>query len=224
MNTPILQTTADGSSTLFVPDLNESYHSVNGAITESRHIFLDAGLHALNIPAESINVLEIGFGTGLNAFLTALESEKINTIIYYTGIELFPLSSDIVNQLNFNDEKGVFYKIHETSWEVYNKISDCFFLRKIEVDFTHFQPDEKYDLIYFDAFSPKVQPELWTESLFRKLFETMNVGGIITTYCAKGQVRRNMQQAGFRVERLPGPPGKREMLRGEKYPIAKKNW
>ena len=216
MNTPIIQTTSDGSSTLFMPNLNESYHSVNGAITESKFVFIDAGFRALNRSTECIKVLEIGFGTGLNAFLTALESEEIDTTIYYTGIELFPLSLDIINQLNFNDKKGILYKMHETSWEIYRKISERFFLRKIEADFTNYQPDEKYDLIYFDAFSPNVQPELWTEPLFRKLFELMNFGGILTTYCAKGQVRRNMQQAGFSVERLPGPPGKREMLRSRK--------
>jgi tRNA U34 5-methylaminomethyl-2-thiouridine-forming methyltransferase MnmC len=208
--------TADGSPTLFVPELNECYHSVNGALTESEHVFIAAGYRAFEASDKDINILEIGFGTGLNALLTVAESAKHSGVVRYTGIELHPLPENIIHSLNFNDDADVFRQLHQCGWGIYTGITDTFFLRKINTNFTNYRLDEKYDVIYLDAFSPEVQPELWTEDIFRKLFSGMNPGGILTTYCAKGQVRRNMQQAGFTVERLPGPPGKREMLRARR--------
>ncbi len=216
MKAPILQITNDGSSTLFSPDLNECYHSVNGAITESIHVFIHAGLDAFHSLKEELNILEIGFGTGLNALLTMLEADKIQKTIHYTSIELFPVSHEITTNLNYENADGLFSKMHECEWNQPICISNLFFLNKICADFTTYQFEEKYDVVYFDAFSPDVQPEMWTEDIFQKLFDCMNTGGIMTTYCAKGQVRRNMQHAGFKTERLPGPPGKREMLRGTK--------
>jgi tRNA U34 5-methylaminomethyl-2-thiouridine-forming methyltransferase MnmC len=207
-----IETTADGSPTLFVPELNEHYHSTNGAIQESRHVYIEAGFN--HCPKQEVHVLEFGFGTGLNAFLTALEAEKRQINVHYTSLEKFPLSPEITAKLNYlESDKTLFRAIHQAEWEIPAQINPFFELRKIQTDFRDFTFPEVYDVVYYDAFAPDKQPEVWSQELFDKVFSSMKSGGILTTYCAKGSVRRMLQQAGFTVERIPGPPGKREMLR-----------
>lgn len=215
-----IETTADGSNTLFIPQLDEHYHSVKGALTESEHIFVRMGLE--HLPLSSVRLLEIGFGTGLNAFLTLLAAEKLNKTVHYTGIELYPLKEDILKQLDYPqiicpERAEDYYRLHSCEWEQDNWITTNFTLHKIKGDFTKYRFSENYDLIYFDAFAPEKQAEMWTQELFDSLYVIMNKGGVLTTYCAKGIVRRMLQSAGFTVERLPGPPqGKREILRATK--------
>lgn len=223
-----LITTEDGSHSLFVPDLNEHYHSTHGAIQESRHVYIDAGFQVcLN---RQINVLEVGFGTGLNAFLTLLEATKNNISVHYTSLERYPLDIDIAKQLNYPQQLDeisnahLFLELHTAEWNRAIEITPYFSLHKIETDFsnpTNFTTSTRFDVIYFDAFAPEKQPEMWTQQIFDKLFTLCNPNAIITTYCAKGSVRRMLQKAGFTVERLTGPPGKREMLRGEKVKRVK---
>ncbi|MDH6358435.1 tRNA (5-methylaminomethyl-2-thiouridine)(34)-methyltransferase MnmD [Parabacteroides sp. PF5-9] len=212
--------TADGSHTLFVPQINEHYHSVNGAIQESIHVFIEAGLHQFS--QKQIRILEIGFGTGLNAFLTFKEAEENSTqTIEYISIERYPLPEELVDRLNFGsliwpEREEFFLHLHRCSWNKPIKIAEHFIFTKIEDDSNSCPLPESIDLIYFDAFAPEKQPEMWTQEIFDKLYAHTSSGGIIVTYCAKGEVRRKMQQAGFKMERLPGPPGKRHMLRGVK--------
>lgn len=215
-----LEQTADGSFTLYVPELDEHYHSVKGALTESQHIFIDMGLK--HSQATNPYILEIGLGTGLNCFLTYLTSKETGQAIHYTGIERFPLSEEVIVQLDYatligKGEKEVYQAIHQAAWNKEVLLSPHFSLHKIEGDFTQYSFLGKYDLIYFDAFAPEKQPEMWEQPLFDMLYELLNPGGILTTYCAKGVVRRMLQAAGFTVERLAGPPGgKREILRATK--------
>lgn len=216
---PIIELTADGSHTLFVPQLNEHYHSVNGAIQEANHVFLDAGLNLCE--KNEISIFEVGFGTGLNALLTAKYAQDYGKIIHYTSIEAYPLPMDTIDALNYaqKEDSELYRKLHEVEWESEQRISDHFFLKKIEADFTNFdfrQFYNQFDVIYFDAFAPDVQDSMWTQEIFNAMFSICQCGGIMTTYCAKGVVRRSMQSAGFVVERIPGPPGKREMLRAKK--------
>jgi len=214
-----IEKTADGSHTFFVPELNEHYHSVNGALTESKHVFIDAGLN--QIDKKEISMLEIGFGTGLNAILSYREAKLKNIRIHYTAIELYPLDKIQTSQLNFSDEIGinnsVFESLHSCEWDQDVCIDPLFTLHKIKGDLTKTRFNRKFDLIYFDAFAPDKQPEMWTPEIFSHLFEQTNPNGILTTYCAKGEVRRMLQAAGYITERLPGPPGKREMLRGRRF-------
>ena len=196
-----IELTADGSNTLFVPELNEHYHSVKGALTESEHIFIRMGLE--HHPSPTPRVLEIGFGTGLNAFLTLLYADKAQRLVHYTTLERYPVPSELIEQLDYPEricpERAAdFYALHRAAWEEDVQITPYFTLHKIQTDFTK-------------------QPEMWTQALFARLFECLNPGGILTTYCAKGVVRRTLQVVGFTVERLPGPPeGKREILRASK--------
>lgn len=220
-----IEKTADGSYTLFVPELDEHYHSVKGALTESEHIFINMGLkHSC---AENPHILEIGFGTGLNAFLTSIEAKKGKRNIFYTTIEKYPLDMETIKLLDYPDliapeENELFYSIHNAGWNSPQTVSDHFTIEKIEGDFTEYRFREGYDIIYFDAFAPEKQPEMWSQKLFDSLFSILNENGILTTYCAKGAVRRMLKTAGFTVERLPGPPGgKREILRGTKITINK---
>lgn len=214
-----IQLTADGSYTLYIPEMDEHYHSVNGAIQESRHVFLGAGLHQLHQPA--ITVFEVGFGTGLNAFLTLLDAEKRGVAVVYYSIELYPLSPDLIRQLNYGavlspEKEHLFFLLHEAEWEKEIPVSERFTLHKMQGDLNQCVFPVGIDLVYFDAFAPDKQPEVWNQSLFERLYAKMAPGGVLTTYCAKGVVRRMMHAAGFRVERIPGPPGKREMLRATK--------
>ena len=213
----IIEKTEDGSATLFVPELNEHYHSVKGARTESQHIFIDMGLKAVTAPQPCL--LEIGFGTGLNALLTLEAAEREQRHVHYTGIELYPLAWEEVDALGYSDNP-LFKTLHTTPWEEDVAITPYFTLRKLQADARLFNEENSspsFDVIYFDAFAPEKQPEMWDEQLFRNLYARMNTGGVMTTYCAKGTIRRMLQALGFKVERLPGPPGgKREILRATK--------
>lgn len=272
-----LERTADGSYTLYVPELDEHYHSIKGALTESQHIFIEMGLK--HSPAPEPRILEIGLGTGLNAFLTLLTAEEMQRKVHYTGIERYPIAEETLRKLDYPSliRKGheeAYYAIHQATWGEDTAISPWFTLHKVEGDFTRLfgsvtdypqeeHPDKHsglhsnyysnlpsnsyadsllschaqhcsppinegakrgceesetgYDIIYFDAFAPEKQPEMWEQTLFNALYNALNKGGILTTYCAKGVVRRMLQAAGFLVERLPGPPGgKREILRASK--------
>lgn len=215
-----LERTADGSYTLYVPELDEHYHSVKGALTESQHIFIEMGLK--HSPAPEPRILEIGLGTGLNAFLTLIAAEEMQRKVHYTGIERYPLAEETLRQLDYPGIIGKkheedYYAIHQAPWEKETNLSPWFTLHKSEGDFTRHTFQKGYDIIYFDAFAPEKQPEMWEQALFNTLYNVLNEGGILTTYCAKGVVRRMLQTAGFTVERLPGPPGgKREILRATK--------
>ena len=212
--------TSDGSSTIHLPDWNEHYHSKHGAIQEAIHVFINAGFNEVHKTKTSI--LEIGFGTGLNAFITFLEGEQRQLLIDYVGVEAYPVESSEISKLNYvnklkaQEYQGVFDAMHETTWEEIHQISDRFQLTKRKQFFQDIDDVNQYDLIYFDAFGARNQPELWTEEIFQKMFLALKDGGVLTTYAAKGSVRRAMQTVGFSVERLPGPPGKREMLRAKK--------
>lgn len=209
-------TTADGSTTIHLPDWNESYHSKHGAIQEAYHVFIKNGLD--KITKNNFRILEIGFGTGLNAFITLLEGSKKGKQISYCGIEAFPVPIEEIHQLNYLKELGaedltpLFQKLHDLPWEKEEEVTPSFSLNKIKDDFRNVQFDNKFELIYYDAFGPRVQPELWSQQLFATMYIALKKGGVLTTYCAKGDVRRAMQAVGFKVQRLEGPPGKREML------------
>lgn len=214
--------TGDGSFTIHLPDWDEQYHSKHGAIVEAKHVFIEAGLHFFlsEFPSEGVDILEIGFGTGLNALLTALSAEAHKLPIQYTGVEAYPVITSEVKKLNYCELLDIssdsFLKIHEVPWEKPEVISEYFTLTKEEKFFKDIEATNIFDLIYFDAFGARVQPELWTVSIFEKMFHAMKEEGVLVTYSAKGSVRRAMQEVGFNVERLPGPPGKREMLRARK--------
>ena len=214
--------TGDGSTTIHLPDWDEQYHSKHGAIAEANHVFIATGLHhylKLN-PCTEISILEIGFGTGLNALLTLLEAEILKVKINYTGVEAYPISSDEVKGLNYAEQLNVpdaiFQQLHDVSWEELVAINSNFSLKKNQLFFDKISEKDVFQLIYFDAFGARVQPELWTEEIFQIMFEALKTNGVLVTYAAKGSVRRAMQAVGFVVERLPGPPGKREMLRATK--------
>lgn len=223
----IIEKTDDGSATLFVPELNEHYHSTKGARTESQHIFIDMGLKAST--ATSPRVLEIGFGTGLNAWLTLKEAERSCREVHYTGLELYPLAWEMVEQLGYipsseqQHDAELFKQLHTAPWEKEIRLTPHFTLLKQETDANLLKAEtdidklSSFDVIYFDAFAPEKQPEMWSQELFNRLYVLLNNDGILTTYCAKGIIRRMLQAAGFIVERLPGPPGgKREILRARK--------
>ena len=219
-NSFILKKTADGSDTLYSPEMKESYHSANGAAQESRHVFLEAGLQ--QIRQQNIRIFEVGFGTGLNALLTWGFASKNHIQIDYDTIEAYPVSKAVIESLNYKELEpelpgDAFLQIHNADWGCPAMLEEGRFnLLKIQGDFTVFDFTKKYDLVYFDAFAPDKQPEMWEENLFLKIWNALNDEGILVTYCAKGEVRRRMQRCGFQVERIPGPPGKREMLRAVK--------
>ena len=220
--------TADGSTTIQIPEWNEQYHSKHGAIQEAYHVFIKHGLHHYCQPEQSeesqqhVNILEIGFGTGLNAFITLIEAEKLNKTINYNGVEAYPISKEEIKALNYpeslkaDNSDALFQKLHETPWEENHQITASFTLTKQKQFFSEIKDVEMYNIIYFDAFGARVQPELWTEVIFEIMYKALKPKGVLVTYSAKGSVRRAMQAVGFIVERLPGPPGKREMLRATK--------
>jgi tRNA U34 5-methylaminomethyl-2-thiouridine-forming methyltransferase MnmC len=220
MKTELIQT-ADGSPTLYIPDMDEQYHSVNGAVTESNYVYVGKGysFHASTNPV----VFEVGFGTGLNCLVTALHAEQTTRPTFYIAIEKYPLDNYYIDRLNY----GVFFQdggseifrlIHEAPWGVEVQITSFFRLLKIKDDLTGsgWNLPQSCDVIYFDAFGPDKQPEMWVETIFMKLYSFASPGGILVTYSSKGEVRRRMLSAGFSIEKLPGPPGKKEMLRGIK--------
>lgn len=216
--------TGDGSVTIHLSQWDEQYHSKHGAIQEAQHVFIKMGLeywlglNKENKPA----ILEIGFGTGLNAFITFLEAQKLQLKLNYTGVEAYPVSAAEIKDLNYTkmlsaeNQADSFLRMHEILWNEKVDISEYFQLEKQQKRFEEINDINKYDLVFFDAFGARVQPELWTEEIFAKMFKAMKNNSVLVTYSAKGSVRRAMQTAGFIVERLPGPPGKREMLRAFK--------
>jgi tRNA U34 5-methylaminomethyl-2-thiouridine-forming methyltransferase MnmC len=215
--------TDDGSDSLFNPALMEVYHSRHGAVNESKHVFIKAGLEFVSNRFDTIKILEVGFGTGLNALLTLDYCHFHKLTARYFTLEPFPIKSDTVLKLNhfkfcnLPDSKRLFEQLHLSSWNAEINLTDWFlFIKSIKgIEFAGFQPDY-FNLVYFDAFAPDIQPELWTVAVFNKLYHCMEKHGVLVTYAAKGQVRRNMQAAGFSVERIQGPLGKREMLRATK--------
>lgn len=217
MNNIKIETTEDGSDTLYVENMNEHYHSTKGALTETNHIFIETGLLASS--KKLINVLEIGFGTGLNAIQTLHAAKEHNLSVYFTTLELYPLDFERVENLSYA-KLDFFEDLHKAKWDTPTEITPYFNLNKLHLDFTtlpNTSLDMLFDVVYFDAFAPEKQPDMWSQQLFNHLYVLMNVGGILTTYCAKGVIRRMLQTAGFKVERLPGPPnGKREIIRAIK--------
>lgn len=216
-----LMRTEDGSPTLYSHSYGATYHSKHGAIQESQHVFIDAGLSTCT-GKNPIRILEMGFGTGLNALLTALWVIGKNISVDYESLETIPLEPELIQPLSASIEdvlpgsQKTFRMIHEAPWNSRVEIEKDFSLFKRNEDLTETHLESGYDLVYFDAFAPGTQPELWTEGIFKRLFDAMAQGGIMTTYCSKGDVRRAMISVGFEVEKIPGPPGKREMLRAFK--------
>ncbi|RXR31344.1 SAM-dependent methyltransferase [Flavobacterium piscinae] len=212
--------TSDGSTSIHLPEWEESYHSKHGAIQEAQHVFIKNGLSLCK--GQSVSVLEIGFGTGLNAFITFLESQKNNQNIDYVGVEGFPVSPEeviqmnYVNQLNANQFDLEFKRMHTSDWEENVTISEHFRLTKRQQFFNEINDQNQFDIIYFDAFGYRVQPELWSVEIFTKMFEALKECGILVTYACRGPIKNAMKEAGFKIEKLVGPPGKREMLRGWK--------
>lgn len=212
--------TEDGSPSLLREDLYETYHSLHGAKGESEYVFIRHGLaFVAEKKTSAIRVLEIGFGTGLNAFLT-WEFSKNNPIsIQYESLEPIPISKEIYEQLEYSEEDTdhkLFQQLHTVSWGHTHQISDRFSLKKLETTLELLEAEQPYDLIYFDAFAPSKQPEVWSLENLKKCFETLREGGVLTTYCAQGQFKRNLKEAGFEVETLPGAMGKKEMVRAIK--------
>ncbi len=203
--------TADGSFTLFIPEVQETYHSTHGAVQESMHVFIENGLKACD--KEMIRVLEVGLGTGLNAMLTLQHATKK---IDYCALEPYPLSKEILNELVTSGSDQFEMKFHASNVGEWISIQENFSFVRMEIGMEEFSAEEKFDIIYYDAFGPRVEPGLWTLERMQQCFDLLNEGGVFVTYCAKGEVRRNLQATGFIVERLAGPPGKREMLRGKK--------
>lgn len=205
----------DGSHTIYVPALDEHYHSIHGAIQESMHVYIKTGLEQCT--QKHINILEIGFGTGLNALLTKIHSQ--GRFISYQTVEKYPLGADITDRINYGTElnEADFYEgLHRSPWNEWCNLTPGFSIHKWSGDFRDIKATKGVDLVYFDAFGPEKQPDLWSKEVFTTIYDLMNEGGIFVTYCAKGAVRRLLQECGLEVERLPGPPYKREILRGWK--------
>ena len=208
-----IQLTADGSHTIFVPELGEHYHSVHGSIAESLHVFIENGLNRTTAP--EVSILEMGFGTGLNALLTCLACQVTGRRARYEAWEKYPLLPNEFGMLNYGNLLGgdptLLQRIHEAPWGSPCRIEEELILTKKVGDIRSFSSDSRFDLVYFDAFGPDVQPELWTVELFSKIAEALDNHAILVTYSVKGLVRRNLKEAGFTVTKVPGPKGKREM-------------
>lgn len=216
-------TTGDGSTTIHLVEWNEQYHSKHGAIQEAYHVFINKGLHFFcsKQSQEKISILEIGFGTGLNALITAIESYNLDRKISYVGVEAYPIAQEEMDQLNYaqllpNSKDNLFRKLHSTPWEVESEITSNFSLKKQQMLFSEIKDKNAFDIIYFDAFGARVQPELWTAEMFQIINNALKPQGVLVTYSAKGSVKRAMLSVGLSVERLDGPPGKRHMLRATK--------
>ena len=216
--------TEDSSHTISIPEMNVTYHSIHGAIQESQHVFIEAGLHYVSdsLKVSDTSIFEMGFGTGLNALLTYIEAEKNFLKIYYETVEPFPLNEKEVRSLNYceqlnrSDLQPIFEKFHFPNLEKEIQLSPFFIFRKSTATLSTYLTNKLFNLIYFDAFDPNFQPELWTKEIFDKMFSMLQGNGILVTYSSKGDVRRAMQAAGFTVEKIPGAKGKREMIRGKK--------
>lgn len=211
--------TADGSTTIHLAEWNENYHSKHGAIQEANHVFIKMGL-ALFLNSKSIALLEVGFGTGLNALLTLLYAEKNKLQVNYEALEAYPLTNDELQSINFPEQlqldRSLFDQLHKVEWELTQQVTPNFCLKKRNQFFHQISDNSRFDLIYFDAFGPRVQPELWTAGVFKLMFQALKPKGVLVTYSSNSNARRAMQEVGFLVEKLPGPPGKREMLRAMK--------
>lgn len=218
--------TADGSTSFYNEELDETYHSRHGAMQESLYVFIGAGLLKVAELQKEISILEMGFGTGLNAYLTAVKANELELKIKYTTLEAFPISNEQVKKMNYSDwgkgkaQKLIFSKIQEVPWEESREIDQHFSIKKIMKKFEDYHAIEEFDLIYFDAFGPNVQPELWSDVIFKNMFNALKPGGMLVTYSVKGSARRAMKSAGFTVDKIPGPPGKREMSRATKRVIG----
>lgn len=208
--TPSIEKTDDGSDTLRHPLTGETYHSSRGALGESEHVFIKNGLAAAG--KNYVRILEMGFGSGLNAWLTLRYARDNGLTVDYTGIELYPVAIDTAGRLNYTDDP-LFMALHNVPWEDTVAVTPYFSLRKIEADFAAAEFNGNFDIVYFDAFAPDTQPELWTPDVFSRLYDAINPGGILVTYSAKGSVKQALRDAGFEVKRLPGALGKRHMLR-----------
>jgi tRNA U34 5-methylaminomethyl-2-thiouridine-forming methyltransferase MnmC len=222
--------TSDGSHSISIPSMGVTYHSTHGAIQESAHIFIQSCLDHFNGRVRqppSITIFEMGFGTGLNALLSLLVAKKNQQKIYYEALEIFPLEVDTAaalnycTQLNSPEYQPAFIRLHQCPWNEVVEIIPYFHFKKVQTSLLDYTTTQVFDGIYFDAFAPDVEPELWTESIFKKLYEMINPGGVLTTYCSKSVVRKAMMAAGWQVEKIPGPPHKREMVRATK-PILMK--
>lgn len=215
--------TQDGSHSIYSQDHGVSYHSKYGAIQESQHVFIGAGLRHLAIGRSSVAILELGFGTGLNAYLSLLEAVARKLEIYYEAVEAFPISVEEASLLNYPSRvaapaalSGQFMELHSLPWDEEHSLNPYYTLKKVRSTFEDYLPPPRFDVIFFDAFAPNAQPELWEETMFGKMYEALAPDGVLVTYCAKGVVKRRLRAVGFEVEALPGPPGKREMTRGVK--------
>ena len=220
MKKEIVKTT-DGSHTLYIPDFDETYHSKNGAFQESLHVFIQEGLR-FRSDLEELSILEVGFGTGLNALTTLIEVESTNRKVQYTSLEAYPLEWEVVDKLNYMDFVDVkrfadyFKMMHTIDWEFFSAITSSFSLRKQKIKLQEVNFEDEFDIIYFDAFAPNVQPDLWTEEIFASMYNALKLNGVLVTYCAKGIVKRVIKSVGFNLQSIPGPPGKREMSRAVK--------
>ncbi len=213
-----IRITADGSATIYLADLDESYHSRHGAIQEAEHVFIQNGL---NLQGQSVCILEMGFGTGLNALLTCHHAAKIGKKVDYVGVEAFPILTDEIRLMHYADLidpalEPVFRQMHECQWGLPCSISHHFTLEKHQTRFESIDFESRFDLVYFDAFGFRVQPELWSASIFSSLYRALKPGGLLVTYAARTIIRDNMKAAGFNVRKRPGPPGKREMMQAVK--------
>lgn len=235
--------TADGSATIAIPGMGVTYHSIHGALRESEHVFIAAGFHhwlkererrishqpatndaaeKLHLKNDPVRVFEMGFGTGLNALLTLREASSLQQPVLYTTVEAFPLEPSLSNALTYTtqlqrpDLQPLFEQLHACAWEESIALSPCFTFIKHQTTLGNFSTDQKFDCIYYDAFAPTAQPELWTTTVFQQLYGLMDNNAVLTTYCSKGDVRRAMKAAGLIIEKIPGPPGKREIVRAVK--------
>jgi tRNA U34 5-methylaminomethyl-2-thiouridine-forming methyltransferase MnmC len=214
-----IRLTGDGSHTLYLPALDEHYHSHFGAVTESKHIFINAGLASLN--SSTVSILEVGFGTGLNALLTAMYANDNQVNINYVTLEKYPLDPSLLFQLNYPtitgaEDRELFEAMHNAPWEQTVRLTPWFTLEKRLSDLTTMNIEGLFDLIYFDAFGPDKQPEMWSRKVMQKITAVTHPGTVLVTYSAKGELKRNLRALGFEVALLPGPPGKRVMTRAVK--------
>ncbi len=208
--------TKDGSATIYLPEIDETYHSLHGAVQEARHVFIEQGLRFLinHQETEEVRIFEMGLGTGLNAVLSCMEHVPVK----YIGVEAFPVPFEMVDEIDYpailgRETQGIFERLHTVPWDEYQQITDTFCIQKMERKIEQLSVDFKVDLIYYDAFGPRAQSSMWEMDVLSKMAEMLNDGGVLVTYCAQGQFRRNLKALGFEVEALPGPPGKREMTR-----------
>jgi len=215
--------TQDGSHSIFSSEFGVPYHSKYGAIQETQHVFIDAALRFKAVVQKDIAILEMGFGTGLNAYMTYLEATKRNLSIQYITYEAYPLSYEQITALNYPEllqtteaEQQFFQTMHQIDWNKMISTDDHFTIQKMHRQFHEVNYKSQFDIIYFDAFAPNAQPDLWEKPLLEKMYQALRPNGIFVTYCAKGSVKRTLKSLGFEIEALPGPPGKREMTRAIK--------